>query len=161
MDFREIVEFLDLIKNPEKAEKIAAGFAAREEQLQALAKDIGDVSQANKKLELAEIRLAKATEEADQIVSTAKSQAAEIIAKASEEQAKAAEVLRNGQNALYQAKEEAARTKELLVQIQEQRKVMEKDLAKKEADLSRNLEAAAAKQLELDAKLAKFKEIVG
>ena len=157
MNFQDISDFLDLVKNPAKADELLAGIKKQTEQLNASIETVGKASEIEKLRRQAEKALATAQTKADNILEEATAAAAKQK-QAVDEQAESVRL-----------KEEqlAAKTQEVNVKL-ETAKAVEADTAQREKSLrSREdqYQKDAVKLSELikeyEEKVAKLRSVMG
>ena len=156
MNIQDIADFIDLIKNPDKYDKLLKGLVDEQERLTAVIKTVGDV---------AEIESIKTQIKLDEKQAILDREA--ILTKIEQDRAKenvATTVLqadlqatRTKYQTLYQdLQEKEAETKEL----NQLAKKREKDLVRKQAELQEKLANVEALKLELEDRLAKLKAVM-
>jgi G:T/U-mismatch repair DNA glycosylase len=157
MQFDEFMKVLDLLKNPASYEAKVAELLAREEAIKAALVSMGAVSDLNKaktqvekQLEKAEATVAKAQQEADTIVKNARAvydkQFAELKAK---------EVVADQAIANYNAIKNTQASRE------EALRTAEKEVAKLREYADAERARLAAKESEVDERLAKLRQVMG
>ena len=156
MNIQDIADFIDLIKNPDKYDKLLKGLVDEQERLTAVIKTVGDV---------AEIESIKTQIKLDEKQAILDREA--ILTKIEQDRVKenlATTVLqadlqatRTKYQTLYQdLQEKEAETKEL----NQLAKKREKDLVRKQAELQEKLANVEALKLELEDRLAKLKAVM-
>ena len=156
MNIQDIADFIDLIKNPDKYDKLLKNLVDEQERLTAVIKTVGDV---------AEIESIKTQIKLDEKQAILDREA--ILTKIEQDRVKenlATTVLqadlqatRTKYQTLYQdLQEKEAETKEL----NRLAKKREKDLVSKQAELQEKLTNAEALKLELEDRLAKLKAVM-
>ena len=156
MNLQDIADFIDLIKNPDKYDKLLKDLVDEQERLTAVIKTVGDV---------AEIESIKTQIKLDEKQAILDREA--ILTKIEQDRVKenlATTVLqadlqatRTKYQTLYQdLQEKEAETKELN-QLSKKR---EKDLVRKQAELQEKLTNVEALKLELEDRLAKLKAVM-
>ena len=156
MNIQDIADFIDLIKNPDKYDKLLKGLVDEQERLTAVIKTVGDV---------AEIESIKTQIKLDEKQAILDREA--ILTKIEQDRVKenlATTVLqadlqatRTKYQTLYQdLQEKEAETKEL----NQLAKKREKDLVRKQAELQEKLTNVEALKLELEDRLAKLKAVM-
>lgn len=156
MNIQDIADFIDLIKNPDKYDKLLKGLVDEQERLTAVIKTVGDV---------AEIESIKTQIKLDEKQAILDREA--ILTKIEQDRVKenvATTVLqadlqatRTKYQTLYQdLQEKEAETKEL----NKLAKKREKDLVSKQAELQEKLTNVEALKLELEDRLAKLKAVM-
>ena len=156
MNIQDIADFIDLIKNPEKYDKLLKDLVDEQERLTAVIKTVGDV---------AEIESIKTQIKLDEKQAILDREA--ILTKIEQDRVKenlATTVLqadlqatRTKYQTLYQdLQEKEAETKEL----NQLAKKREKDLVRKQAELQEKLTNVEALKLELEDRLAKLKAVM-
>lgn len=156
MNIQDIADFIDLIKNPDKYDKLLKDLVDEQERLTAVIKTVGDV---------AEIESIKTQIKLDEKQAILDREA--ILTKIEQDRVKenlATTVLqadlqatRTKYQTLYQdLQEKEAETKEL----NQLAKKREKDLVRKQAELQEKLTNVEALKLELEDRLAKLKAVM-
>lgn len=156
MNIQDIADFIDLIKNPDKYDKLLKDLVDEQERLTAVIKTVGDV---------AEIESIKTQIKLDEKQAILDREA--ILTKIEQDRVKenvATTVLqadlqatRTKYQTLYQdLQEKEAETKEL----NQLAKKREKDLVSKQAELQEKLTNVEALKLELEDRLAKLKAVM-
>ena len=156
MNIQDIADFIDLIKNPDKYDKLLKDLVDEQERLKAVIKTVGDV---------AEIESIKTQIKLDEKQAILDREA--ILKKIEQDRVKenvATTVLqadlqatRTKYQTLYQdLQEKEAETKEL----NQLAKKREKDLVSKQAELQEKLTNVEALKLELEDRLAKLKAVM-
>jgi chromosome segregation ATPase len=156
MNIQDIADFIDLIKNPDKYDKLLKDLVDEQERLKAVIKTVGDV---------AEIESIKTQIKLDEKQAILDREA--ILTKIEQDRVKenvATTVLqadlqatRTKYQTLYQdLQEKEAETKEL----NKLAKKREKDLVSKQAELQEKLNNVEALKLELEDRLAKLKAVM-
>ena len=156
MNIQDVAEFIDLVKNPDKYDKLLKGLVDEQERLTAVIKTVGDV---------AEIESIKTQIKLDEKQAILDREA--ILTKIEQDRVKenvATTVLqadlqatRTKYQTLYQdLQEKEAETKEL----NKLAKKREKDLVSKQAELQEKLTNVEALKLELEDRLAKLKAVM-
>lgn len=156
MNIQDIADFIDLIKNPDKYDKLLKDLVDEQERLTAVIKTVGDV---------AEIESIKTQIKLDEKQAILDREA--ILTKIEQDRVKenlATTVLqadlqatRTKYQTLYQdLQEKEAETKEL----NKLAKKREKDLVSKQAELQEKLTNVEALKLELEDRLAKLKAVM-
>ena len=156
MNIQDIADFIDLIKNPDKYDKLLKDLVDEQERLTAVIKTVGDV---------AEIESIKTQIKLDEKQAILDREA--ILKKIEQDRVKenvATTVLqadlqatRTKYQTLYQdLQEKEAETKEL----NQLAKKREKDLVRKQAELQEKLANVEALKLELEDRLAKLKAVM-
>lgn len=156
MNIQDIADFIDLIKNPDKYDKLLKDLVDEQERLKAVIKTVGDV---------AEIESIKTQIKLDEKQAILDREA--ILTKIEQDRVKenvATTVLqadlqatRTKYQTLYQdLQEKEAETKEL----NKLAKKREKDLVSKQAELQEKLTNVEALKLELEDRLAKLKAVM-
>ena len=156
MNIQDIADFIDLIKNPDKYDKLLKDLVDEQERLKAVIKTVGDV---------AEIESIKTQIKLDEKQAILDREA--ILKKIEQDRVKenvATTVLqadlqatRTKYQTLYQdLQEKEAETKEL----NQLAKKREKDLVRKQAELQEKLANVEALKLELEDRLAKLKAVM-
>lgn len=156
MNIQDIADFIDLVKNPDKYDKLLKDLVDEQERLTAVIKTVGDV---------AEIESIKTQIKLDEKQAILDREA--ILTKIEQDRVKenvATTVLqadlqatRTKYQTLYQdLQEKEAETKEL----NRLAKKREKDLVRKQAELQEKLTNVEALKLELEDRLAKLKAVM-
>ena len=156
MNIQDIADFIDLVKNPDKYDKLLKDLVDEQERLTAVIKTVGDV---------AEIESIKTQIKLDEKQAILDREA--ILTKIEQDRVKenvATTVLqadlqatRTKYQTLYQdLQEKEAETKEL----NQLAKKREKDLVRKQAELQEKLANVEALKLELEDRLAKLKAVM-
>ena len=156
MNIQDVAEFIDLVKNPDKYDKLLKDLVDEQERLIAVIKTVGDV---------AEIESIKTQIKLDEKQAILDREA--ILTKIEQDRVKenvATTVLqadlqatRTKYQTLYQdLQEKEAETKEL----NQLAKKREKDLVSKQAELQEKLTNVEALKLELEDRLAKLKAVM-
>ena len=156
MNIQDVADFIDLIKNPDKYDKLLKDLVDEQERLTAVIKTVGDV---------AEIESIKTQIKLDEKQAILDREA--ILTKIEQDRVKenlATTVLqadlqatRTKYQTLYQdLQEKEAETKEL----NQLAKKREKDLVRKQAELQEKLTNVEALKLELEDRLAKLKAVM-
>lgn len=156
MNIQDIADFIDLIKNPDKYDKLLKDLVDEQDRLKAVIKTVGDV---------AEIESIKTQIKLDEKQAILDREA--ILTKIEQDRVKenvATTVLqadlqatRTKYQTLYQdLQEKEAETKEL----NQLAKKREKDLVSKQAELQEKLTNVEALKLELEDRLAKLKAVM-
>ena len=156
MNIQDIADFIDLIKNPDKYDKLLKDLVDEQERLTAVIKTVGDVT---------EIESIKTQIKLDEKQAILDREA--ILTKIEQDRVKenvATTVLqadlqatRTKYQTLYQdLQEKEAETKEL----NQLAKKREKDLVRKQAELQEKLANVEALKLELEDRLAKLKAVM-
>ena len=156
MNIQDVAEFIDLVKNPDKYDKLLKDLVDEQERLTAVIKTVGDVS---------EIESIKTQIKLDEKQAILDREA--ILTKIEQDRVKenvATTVLqadlqatRTKYQTLYQdLQEKEAETKEL----NKLAKKREKDLVSKQAELQEKLTNVEALKLELEDRLAKLKAVM-
>ena len=156
MNIQDVAEFIDLVKNPDKYDKLLKDLVDEQERLKAVIKTVGDV---------AEIESIKTQIKLDEKQAILDREA--ILKKIEQDRVKenvATTVLqadlqatRTKYQTLYQdLQEKEAETKEL----NKLAKKREKDLVSKQAELQEKLTNVEALKLELEDRLAKLKAVM-
>ena len=156
MNIQDIADFIDLVKNPDKYDKLLKDLVDEQERLTAVIKTVGDV---------AEIESIKTQIKLDEKQAILDREA--ILTKIEQDRVKenvATTVLqadlqatRTKYQTLYQdLQEKEAKTKEL----NQLAKKREKDLVSKQAELQEKLTNVEALKLELEDRLAKLKAVM-
>ncbi len=156
MNIQDVAEFIDLVKNPDKYDKLLKDLVDEQERLKAVIKTVGDV---------AEIESIKTQIKLDEKQAILDREA--ILTKIEQDRVKenvATTVLqadlqatRTKYQTLYQdLQEKEAETKEL----NKLAKKREKDLVSKQAELQEKLTNVEALKLELEDRLAKLKAVM-
>ncbi len=156
MNIQDVAEFIDLVKNPDKYDKLLKDLVDEQERLTAVIKTVGDV---------AEIESIKTQIKLDEKQAILDREA--ILTKIEQDRVKenvATTVLqadlqatRTKYQTLYQdLQEKEAETKEL----NKLAKKREKDLVSKQAELQEKLTNVEALKLELEDRLAKLKAVM-
>ena len=156
MNIQDVAEFIDLIKNPDKYDKLLKDLVDEKDRLKAVIKTVGDV---------AEIESIKTQIKLDEKQAILDREA--ILTKIEQDRVKenvATTVLqadlqatRTKYQTLYQdLQEKEAETKEL----NKLAKKREKDLVSKQAELQEKLTNVEALKLELEDRLAKLKAVM-
>ena len=156
MNIQDIADFIDLIKNPDKYDKLLKDLVDEQERLTAVIKTVGDVS------EIESIKTQIKLDEKQAILDR------EAILKKIEQD----RVKENVATTVLQADLQATRTKyqTLYQDLQEKEaetkelnqlaKKREKDLVRKQAELQEKLANVEALKLELEDRLAKLKAVM-
>ena len=156
MNIQDIADFIDLIKNPDKYDKLLKDLVDEQERLTAVIKTVGDVS------EIESIKTQIKLDEKQAILDR------EAILKKIEQD----RVKENVATTVLQADLQATRTKyqTLYQDLQEKEaetkelnklaKKREKDLVSKQAELQEKLTNVEALKLELEDRLAKLKAVM-
>ena len=156
MNIQDIADFIDLIKNPDKYDKLLKDLVDEQERLTAVIKTVGDVS------EIESIKTQIKLDEKQAILDR------EAILKKIEQD----RVKENVATTVLQADLQATRTKyqTLYQDLQEKEaetkelnklaKKREKDLVSKQAELQEKLANVEALKLELEDRLAKLKAVM-
>ena len=156
MNIQDVAEFIDLVKNPDKYDKLLKDLVDEQDRLKAVIKTVGDV---------AEIESIKTQIKLDEKQAILDREA--ILTKIEQDRVKenvATTVLqadlqatRTKYQTLYQdLQEKEAETKEL----NQLAKKREKDLVSKQAELQEKLTNVEALKLELEDRLAKLKAVM-
>ena len=156
MNIQDVAEFIDLVKNPDKYDKLLKDLVDEQDRLKAVIKTVGDV---------AEIESIKTQIKLDEKQAILDREA--ILTKIEQDRVKenvATTVLqadlqatRTKYQTLYQdLQEKEAETKEL----NKLAKKREKDLVSKQAELQEKLTNVEALKLELEDRLAKLKSVM-
>ena len=156
MNIQDVAEFIDLVKNPDKYDKLLKDLVDEQDRLKAVIKTVGDV---------AEIESIKTQIKLDEKQAILDREA--ILTKIEQDRVKenvATTVLqadlqatRTKYQTLYQdLQEKEAETKEL----NKLAKKREKDLVRKQAELQEKLANVEALKLELEDRLAKLKAVM-
>ena len=156
MNIQDVAEFIDLVKNPDKYDKLLKDLVDEQDRLKAVIKTVGDV---------AEIESIKTQIKLDEKQAILDREA--ILRKIEQDRVKenvATTVLqadlqatRTKYQTLYQdLQEKEAETKEL----NQLAKKREKDLVSKQAELQEKLTNVEALKLELEDRLAKLKAVM-
>lgn len=156
MNIQDVAEFIDLVKNPDKYDKLLKDLVDEQDRLKAVIKTVGDV---------AEIESIKTQIKLDEKQAILDREA--ILTKIEQDRVKenvATTVLqadlqatRTKYQTLYQdLQEKEAETKEL----NKLAKKREKDLVSKQAELQEKLTNVEALKLELEDRLAKLKAVM-
>lgn len=156
MNIQDVAEFIDLVKNPDKYDKLLKDLVDEQDRLKAVIKTVGDV---------AEIESIKTQIKLDEKQAILDREA--ILTKIEQDRVKenlATTVLqadlqatRTKYQTLYQdLQEKEAETKEL----NQLAKKREKDLVRKQAELQEKLTNVEALKLELEDRLAKLKAVM-
>ena len=156
MNIQDVAEFIDLVKNPDKYDKLLKDLVDEQDRLKAVIKTVGDV---------AEIESIKTQIKLDEKQAILDREA--ILKKIEQDRVKenvATTVLqadlqatRTKYQTLYQdLQEKEAETKEL----NQLAKKREKDLVRKQAELQEKLANVEALKLELEDRLAKLKAVM-
>ena len=156
MNLQDIADFIDLIKNPDKYDKLLKDLVDEQERLTAVIKTVGDV---------AEIESIKTQIKLDEKQAILDREA--ILTKIEQDRVKAnvattvlqadLQATRTKYQTLYQdLQEKEAETKEL----NKLAKKREKDLVSKQAELQEKLTNVEALKLELEDRLAKLKAVM-
>lgn len=156
MNIQDIADFIDLIKNPDKYDKLLKDLVDEQERLTAVIKTVGDV---------AEIESIKTQIKLDEKQAILDREA--ILTKIEQDRVK-----ENVATTILQADLQATRTKyqTLYQDLQEKEaetkelnklaKKREKDLVRKQAELQEKLTNVEALKLELEDRLAKLKAVM-
>ncbi len=156
MNIQDIADFIDLIKNPDKYDKLLKDLVDEQERLTAVIKTVGDVT------EIESIKTQIKLDEKQAILDR------EAILKKIEQD----RVKENVATTVLQADLQATRTKyqTLYQDLQEKEaetkelnqlaKKREKDLVRKQAELQEKLANVEALKLELEDRLAKLKAVM-
>ena len=156
MNIQDVAEFIDLIKNPDKYDKLLKDLVDEQERLTAVIKTVGDVT------EIESIKTQIKLDEKQAILDR------EAILKKIEQD----RVKENVATTVLQADLQATRTKyqTLYQDLQEKEaetkelnklaKKREKDLVSKQAELQEKLTNVEALKLELEDRLAKLKAVM-
>ena len=156
MNIQDIADFIDLIKNPDKYDKLLKDLVDEQERLTAVIKTVGDVT------EIESIKTQIKLDEKQAILDR------EAILKKIEQD----RVKENVATTVLQADLQATRTKyqTLYQDLQEKEaetkelnqlaKKREKDLVRKQAELQEKLTNVEALKLELEDRLAKLKAVM-
>ena len=156
MNIQDVADFIDLIKNPDKYDKLLKDLVDEQERLTAVIKTVGDV---------AEIESIKTQIKLDEKQAILDREA--ILTKIEQDRVKEnvettvlqadLQATRTKYQTLYQdLKEKEAETKEL----NQLAKKLEKDLVSKHAELQEKLTNVEALKLELEDRLAKLKAVM-
>lgn len=156
MNIQDIADFIDLIKNPDKYDKLLKDLVDEQERLKAVIKTVGDV---------AEIESIKTQIKLDEKQAILDREA--ILTKIEQDRVKEnvattalqadLQATRTKYQTLYQdLQEKEAETKEL----NKLAKKREKDLVSKQAELQEKLTNVEALKLELEDRLAKLKAVM-
>ena len=156
MNIQDVAEFIDLVKNPDKYDKLLKDLVDEQERLTAVIKTVGDV---------AEIESIKTQIKLDEKQAILDREA--ILTKIEQDRVKAnvattvlqadLQATRTKYQTLYQdLQEKEAETKEL----NKLAKKREKDLVSKQAELQEKLTNVEALKLELEDRLAKLKAVM-
>ena len=156
MNIQDIADFIDLVKNPDKYDKLLKDLVDEQERLKAVIKTVGDV---------AEIESIKTQIKLDEKQAILDREA--ILTKIEQDRVK-----ENVATTILQADLQATRTKyqTLYQDLQEKEaetkelnklaKKREKDLVSKQAELQEKLTNVEALKLELEDRLAKLKAVM-
>ena len=156
MNIQDIADFIDLVKNPDKYDKLLKDLVDEQERLTAVIKTVGDV---------AEIESIKTQIKLDEKQAILDREA--ILTKIEQDRVK-----ENAATTALQADLQATRTKyqTLYQDLQEKEaetkelnklaKKLEKDLVSKQAELQEKLTNVEALKLELEDRLAKLKAVM-
>ena len=156
MNIQDVAEFIDLVKNPDKYDKLLKDLVDEQERLTAVIKTVGDV---------AEIESIKTQIKLDEKQAILDREA--ILTKIEQDRVKEnvattalqadLQATRTKYQTLYQdLQEKEAETKEL----NKLAKKREKDLVSKQAELQEKLTNVEALKLELEDRLAKLKAVM-
>lgn len=156
MNIQDVAEFIDLVKNPDKYDKLLKDLVDEQERLTAVIKTVGDV---------AEIESIKTQIKLDEKQAILDREA--ILTKIEQDRVKEnvattalqadLQATRTKYQTLYQdLQEKEAETKEL----NKLAKKREKDLVRKQAELQEKLTNVEALKLELEDRLAKLKAVM-
>ena len=156
MNIQDVAEFIDLVKNPDKYDKLLKDLVDEQERLTAVIKTVGDVAEIESiktQIKLAEKQAILDREailtkiEQDRVKENAATTALQADLQAT----------RTKYQTLYQdLQEKEAETKEL----NKLAKKREKDLVSKQAELQEKLTNVEALKLELEDRLAKLKAVM-
>lgn len=156
MNIQDVAEFIDLVKNPDKYDKLLKDLVDEQDRLKAVIKTVGDV---------AEIESIKTQIKLDEKQAILDREA--ILTKIEQDRVK-----ENAATTVLQADLQATRTKyqTLYQDLQEKEaetkelnklaKKREKDLVSKQAELQEKLTNVEALKLELEDRLAKLKAVM-
>ena len=156
MNIQDVAEFIDLVKNPDKYDKLLKDLVDEQDRLKAVIKTVGDV---------AEIESIKTQIKLDEKQAILDREA--ILTKIEQDRVKEnvattalqadLQATRTKYQTLYQdLQEKEAETKEL----NQLAKKREKDLVSKQAELQEKLTNVEALKLELEDRLAKLKAVM-
>ena len=156
MNIQDIADFIDLIKNPDKYDKLLKNLVDEQERLTAVIKTVGDVTEIESIKTLIKLDGKQAILDREAILTKieqdrVKENVATTVLQAD------LQATRTKYQTLYQdLQEKEAETKEL----NQLAKKREKDLVRKQAELQEKLTNVEALKLELEDRLAKLKAVM-
>lgn len=156
MDFKVISDFLDLVRNPDKYEAALKAIQSKEESLKATIKNIDSLNKVDAMEKKAAAMIDAARVEAEKIQAEALAAAARTKANASKEYDAAHALMK-------QAQELEQRSKELIAETtakQKEQLAAEKAIAKGLNENAAKEAVLAAKEAEVNERLAKLRQVM-
>lgn len=156
MNFEDIKAFIDLVKNPAKYDNVLDQFIEREARWTALVEAHTEISKVNK-------YVADKQKEADAVVAKAKETADAAELEAAKLKALAKEMLEKAEADRAEAQKteaESKATRKVVKALEKELTDEKAKLADESAQLVKQREIVQTLQVELQAKLDKFKELV-
>lgn len=157
MNWQDISDFIELVKNPKKAEDLLAQFKSQKEQLDAAIETVGKASEISKLQAKAAKTLETAQSKAEQI----EADAVAAAAKQQEAVNAEAEKVRANQEKVNKDAQEALTRLEQAKEIEASFSKREKDLRAKEEAASKEADRLAQLISEYEAKVLKLRSAMG
>lgn len=157
MNWQDISDFIELVKNPKKAEDLLAQFKSQKEQLDAAIETVGKASEISKLQAKAAKTLETAQSKAEQI----EADAVAAAAKQQEAVNAEAEKVRANQEKVNKDAQEALTRLEQAKEIEASFSRREKDLRAKEEAASKEADRLAQLISEYEAKVLKLRSAMG
>lgn len=155
MNFTDIANFIDLVKNPDKYDAALKQLAEREKAVKEMISIAGKANEIPKLHELAELKLSKAEEEAKDVVVKAKAAAEKVLADARVVEQAAIDKKSAAETAFSQAASAKREADQISSDFYQKTIQLDKRI---EAQLKKEVEFSKQQQ-ELNDKLAKLRNI--
>lgn len=155
MNFTDIANFIDLVKNPDKYDAALKQLAEREKAVKEMISIAGKANEIPKLHELAELKLSKAEEEAKDVVAKAKAAAEKVLADARVVEQAAIDKKSAAETAFSQAASAKREADQISSDFYQKTIQLDKRI---EAQLKKEVEFSKQQQ-ELNDKLAKLRNI--
>lgn len=156
MDFKVISDFLDLVRNPDKYEAALKAIQSKEDSLRATIKNIDSLNKIDVMEKKAAAMIDAAREEAEKIKAEAQAQVVVMKANVSKEYDAAHALMKKAQELEQRSKELIAET----TAKQKEQLAAEKAIAKGLNENAAKEAVLAAKEVEVNERLAKLRQVM-
>lgn len=156
MDFKVISDFLDLVRNPDKYEAALKAIQSKEDSLRATIKNIDSLNKIDVMEKKAAAMIDAAREEAEKIKAEAQAQVVVMKANVSKEYDAAHALMKKAQELEQRSKELIAET----TAKQKEQLAVEKAIAKGLNENAAKEAVLAAKEVEVNERLAKLRQVM-